>query len=164
MAENANVLSIEVIQQFRDALATFIEEAKHALVAVDMDNRRTHDWVANRQRLFWLDEVKRRREKLGEASAALHKKKLQKRPGNTVHDAVEAEALRMAKTRLREGEEKVEIVKRWATVYQHAVDEYLGTARPLADMLEGDGRNALAQLERMIASLEEYIRLAPPTV
>ena len=162
MAENANVLSIEVIQQFRDALATFIDEAKHALVAVDMDNRRTHDWVANGQRLFWLNEVKRRREKLGEASTAHHRKKLQKRPGNTVYDTEEVEAVRLAKLRLREGEEKVEIVKRWSTMYPHAVDEYLGTARPLADMLEGDGRNALAQLDRMIASLDEYIRLAPP--
>lgn len=163
MAGPANILSIDAIKQFRDALATFIEEAKHALVATDMENRRTYDWVANHQRLYWMEEFKRRREKVGEASTALHRKKLQQRPGKTVHDADEVEALRIAKTRLREAEEKIEIVKRWATAYQHAIDEYQGSARPLADMLESDAKRALALLDRMAAALEEYVRLNPPS-
>jgi hypothetical protein len=163
MAGPANVLSIDAIKQFHDALANFIEEAKHALVATDMENRRTLDWIRNNQRMYWLEEVKRRREKVGEASTALHRKKLQQRPGSTVHDADEAEALRVAKMRLREAEEKIEIVKRWGTAFQHAVDEYQGSARPLADMLEHDAKRALALLERMAAALEEYIRLSPPS-
>jgi hypothetical protein len=162
MAETANVQSIEAIKVFRDGLATFIEDAKHSLVAVDMTNRRTRDWVTNHQRLFWIEEVKRRRQKMNDAAAELHRRKLQQRPGKPPQDAEQAEAYRLARARLREAEEKVEIVKRWATVFQHAVDEYQGSARPMADMLEGDARHALALLERMMAALDEYIRLAPP--
>jgi hypothetical protein len=163
MSGPANVLSVDAIKRFRDALALFIEEAKHALVSVDMENRRTHDWIANHQRLFWLEEVKRRRERLSEASAALHRKKLQQRPGSTVYDADETEAVRVARARLRESEGKVEVVKRWATAYQHAIDEYQGSARPLADMLDHDAVRAVALLDRMIAALEDYARVDPPS-
>ena len=42
-----------------------------------------------------------------------------KRPGKPAQDTEQAEAYRIARTRLREAEEKVEIVKRWATMFQH---------------------------------------------
>ncbi len=162
MSEAARVTSVDALKDFREALAAFLDEAKNALVAVEMENRRAVDWLTNHQRLYWAEELKRRRERHSMALTELHRKKLQARPGSTVYDTDQQEAVRLAIFKVREAEAKIEAVKRWAPQLHHAIDEYQGKARPLGDMLEGDVRHSLALLERMVASLEEYLRLAPP--
>ncbi len=157
MAESANVGSIDAIREFREALATFIEDARNALTSVDMENRRLNEWVKNTQRLFWINEVKRRRERMNEVRGELHRRKL-----SGAGDTEAKEQVRIATARLRVAEEKVEVVKKAAPVLQHAIDEYLGMARPLGDMLTGELEHCLALLERMAESLEDYIRISAP--
>ena len=164
MSGAANVTSVDALKDFREGLASFVDEARNALVAVQMENRRALDWLQNHQRLYWNEELKRRRERHSMAMTELHRKKLQAHQGSTVHDTDQKEAVRVALAKLREAEAKVEIVKRWGPPLNHAIDEYLGLARPLDDMLNGDVLHAIGLLERMIASLEDYLRLtAPPT-
>ena len=141
------------IREFREALGTFIEDARNALTSVEMENRRVNEWVKNTQRLYWINEVKRRREKMNEIRGELHRRKL-----SGAGDTEAKEAVRIANARLRVAEEKVEIVKKAAPVLQHAIDEYLGLARPLGDMLTGDLEHAMALLERMADALDAYIR------
>ncbi len=157
MAESANVGSIDAIREFREALATFIEDARNALTSVDMENRRLNEWVKNTQRLHWINEVKRRRERMTEVRGELHRRKL-----SGAGDTEAKEAVRIATARLRVAEEKVEVVKKAAPILQHAIDEYLGMARPLGDMLTGELENCLAMLERMAEALEDYIRISAP--
>ncbi len=157
MADVAKVTSIDAIREFREALGNFIEDARNALTSVEMENRRVNEWVKNTQRLYWLNEVKRRREKMNEIRGELHRKKLS---GGNETEA--KEAVRIATARLREAEEKVEIVKKAAPVLQHAIDEYLGMARPLGDMLTGDLENALSMLQRMADALDAYIQTSAP--
>ncbi len=76
MGESAKVGSIDAIREFREALGSFVEDARNALTAVEMENRRLNEWVKNTQRLYWLNEVKRRREKMNEIRGELHRKKL----------------------------------------------------------------------------------------
>ncbi len=164
MSEAAKVTSVEALQVFRDALANFTEEAKHALIATQMENRRALDWLNNRQRLYWNEELKRRREKHAMALTELHRVKLQAKPGSAVKDSDQKEAVRVSLVRVREAETKVETVKKWGPPLQHAIDEYVGSANGLDGMLNGDVLHALGLLERMIIALEEYLRLsAPPT-
>ena len=158
MAESAKVGSIDGIREFRQALGTFIEDTRNALTAVEMENRRISEWVKNTQRLYWINEVKRRREKMNEIRGELHRKKLS--GGN---DTEAKELVRIAKHRLQEAELKVEIVKRAAPVLQHAIDEYLGHARPLGDMLTGELEHCMALLERMADALDDYIRISSPS-
>ena len=158
MAESANVGSIEAIRIFREALSNFIDDARNALTAVEMENRRVSEWVKNTQRLYWINEVKRRREKMNEIRGELHRRKL-----SGAGDTEAKEAVRIANHRLREAEEKVEIVKKAAPYLQHAIDEYLGLARPLGDLLTGELEHCMAMLERMAESLEDYIRLTAPS-
>ena len=133
MADAAKVTSIDAIREFREALGSFIEDARNALTAVEMENRRVNEWVKNTQRLYWINEVKRRREKMNEIRGELHRRKL-----SGAGDTEAKEAVRIANARLRVAEEKVEIVKKAAPILQHAIDEYLGLARPLGDMLTGE--------------------------
>lgn len=158
MADAAKVGSIDAIREFREALATFIEDSRNALTAVEMENRRVNEWVKNTQRLFWLNEVKRRREKMNEIRGELHRRRL-----SGAGDTEAKEAVRIANARLRVAEEKVEIVKKAAPILQHAIDEYLGLARPLGDMLTGELEHCMGLLERMAEALEDYIRITAPS-
>ncbi len=158
MGESAKVGSIDAIREFREALGSFVEDARNALTAVEMENRRLNEWVKNTQRLYWLNEVKRRREKMNEIRGELHRKKL-----SGAGETEAKEAVRIANHRLRVAEEKVEIVKKAAPVLQHAIDEYLGLARPLGDMLTGEIEHCMALLERMADALDDYIRVSAPS-
>jgi hypothetical protein len=158
MAESANVGSIDAIREFREALANFVDDARNALTAVEMENRRLNEWVKNTQRLFWINEVKRRREKMNEIRGELHRKKL-----SGAGDTEAKELVRIAKNKLQEAELKVEIVKKAAPILQHAIDEYLGLARPLGDMLGGEIEHCMAMLERMADALDDYIRVTAPS-
>jgi hypothetical protein len=114
--------------------------------------------------MYWQMEIKRRKEDLSQAQAQLFRKKLQARPGSQVRDTEEKEAARIAQRRLLEAEEKLEIVKKWAPVFQHAVAEYQSRARPTGDMLESDVKLALELLDRMAGALDAYVTMAPPTM
>ena len=157
MADAAKVKSVDALREFREALLTFIDDARNALTAVEMENRRVSEWVNHTQKFYWINEVKRRREKMNEIRGELHRRKLS---GGGETEA--KEAVRIANARLREAEEKVEIVRKAAPVLQHAIDEYLGLARPLGDMLTGDLEKALGMLERMATALDDYLNTSLP--
>jgi hypothetical protein len=157
MAESANISSIDAIREFRAALGTFIEDSRNALTSVEMENRRLNEWVKNTQRLYWINEVKRRREKMNEIRGELHRRKL-----SGAGDTEAKEAVRIAKNRLQVAEQKFEVVKKAAPILQHAIDEYLGLARPLGDMLTGELEHCMGLLERMAEALDDYIRISAP--
>lgn len=163
MADTANVQSIEAIREIRDALVIFMEDARNALNDTDFDLRRTTDWLTHEQRLYWAAEVRRRSQEIADARSALQRKELGKKPGSHPDTSVEDKALRIAKMRLAEAEEKVEVVRSWIPEMQRAGHEYRSQSLPLGDMLTGDLENALAKLSRMIESLEDYLRLQAPS-
>src|SRR5579864_6321513 len=112
MSDTARVLSIDTIKDFRAALCRFGEDTKNALGAVDMQIRRTTDWLLHDRPMYWQMEIKRRKEELSEANAELFRRKLQAGHGREVHDSEQKEAVRMAQRRLVEAEEKLETVKK----------------------------------------------------
>ena len=163
MSEAAKVTSVDALKDFREGMASFLEDARNALVAVQMENRRASDWLHNHQRLYWNEELKRRRERHSMAVSDLHRVKLQAKPGSVVKDSDQKDAVRATLAKVREAEEKVEKVKKWGPPLQHAIDEYVGKARALDDILGGDVVHSIALLERMIESLEAYLRLTAPS-
>jgi hypothetical protein len=164
MSQSANVNSIDAIKDFRASYCRFAEDTKNALGAVDMEVRRALEWLLHDRPMYWQMEIKRSKEALSEAQAELFRRKLQARPGSEVRDTEQKEKVRKAKHRLEAAEAKLEIVKKWTPVFQHAVTEYQARSRPTADMLEGDVKLALSLLDRMATALDAYIATAPPSV
>ncbi len=162
MSETARVHSIEAIRTFRDSLALFIEDARHALDATEMEIRRATNWLNQDMFQYWRAEIKRRNEEVSSARVALHRKQMMKMSSATAYDTEEKEALQKAIRRLREAEMKAEMVKRWIPNWQHAVAEYQGSGRPLGDTLSGDLAKALVLLQRMTEALDAYVSMAPP--
>ena len=64
MSSQADVRSIEVLKEFRAALALYSEEAQAALGAVKMEARRTVQWLQHDRKTHWSEQIKRRREQV----------------------------------------------------------------------------------------------------
>ena len=163
MGEQAAVQSIEALREFRIALAIFAEEAMAALGAVDMEVRRTIQWVQFDRRPYWQEQIKRRREQVSMAQAEVFRRKLQKTDDYTPAMSEQKELLRKAEAALREAEHRAGLVKKWEPALQQAALEYRATTRRISSIASGEVPRAIAVLCRMIEALEAYVSEAPPT-
>jgi hypothetical protein len=160
---DAKVYSIDAIKLFRERLATFGEEAKNALVTVEMETRRAVDLILRQQPIHWQAQLKKRNEQLAQAKAELFRRRLAETRPDSLNDSEQKEAVRRAQHRVQEAERKLETIKKWAVPLQQAVDQYHGQSRGLEDLVGPRLEQALAQLERMIAALEAYTGRTAPT-
>ena len=163
MGEQAAVQSVEALREFRIALATFAEEAMAALGAVDMEVRRTIQWVQYDRRPYWQEQIKRRREQVSMAQAEVFRRKLQKTDDYTPAMSEQKELLRKAEAALREAEHRAGLVKKWEPALQQAALEYRATTRRISNLASGEVPRAIAVLSRMVEALEAYLREAPTT-
>jgi hypothetical protein len=162
MDSQVRVASLDAFQEFRAAYAKFGERSQHALTLVDVEIRRMLDWLGTDQMAFWKAEIRRREDKLNEAKAALHRKRITARFGETAADSEEVHLVRKAQARLHEAEEKIKLVKHWYLVIDQEVTEYRGPSQQLKNLLDGAVPRALASLDRMTEVLEGYLAVATP--
>jgi hypothetical protein len=162
MGEQATVHSIEALRDFRAALATFAEEASAALGAVNMEVRRTVQWVQYDRRTYWQEQIKRRREQVAIAQAEVFRRKLAKTADNNPAMSEQKELLRKAEASLREAEQRAGLVKKWEPALQQAALEYRASTRRIGAVV-ADVPRAIFVLGRMVEALEAYLREAPPS-
>ncbi len=163
MSRSANILSVQALKDFKVAMANFAEEARSSLGGVDMELRRTRDWLERDQLGYWQAQIKRRSEILQQARADLHKRQLSQQGSDAVSDSDQKEAVREAQKRLRKAEEMVALVKRLIPQLHHAIDEYHSHSQPLGDHISGGFEKSMAGLEKMIMAVESYLALRAPT-
>ncbi len=162
MSEAARVTSIQAVKEWREAVCVFKDDAADALVAVDLEVRRTEDWV-HHQLKFWEAEVRRREDLLVQARNDLVRRKMQVTPAGREPDTTEQQkALRKAQARLQQAEEMVVRCRQWAIKLRQEVEEYQGFGRHLAGMLEGDLARAVNLLERKLDTLDAYLATTAP--
>lgn len=162
MSQGANVRSIDALTEFKNALVAFAEDARVILDGVEMEVRRTRNWVERDQLAYWRSQVKRREQEVAMARSELHRRRLSQSNSDAISDTEQKEALKLAQRRLAEAEEKVEKIKRWIPVLEHEIAEYHAHSQPLGDHLAGRFENTLALLDRMVNSLDAYLRLQAP--
>jgi hypothetical protein len=163
MSTQAAVHSIEALKDFRVALALYAEDTLSALGAVDMEVRRTVQWLHHDRRSYWQEQIKRRREQVSQARAEVFRRKLAKTADHTPAYSEQKELLRQAEASLRDAELRATMVKKWEPALQQAILEYHGSTSRIKDLASGDVPRAVALLERMIDALEAYLRVAPPS-
>jgi hypothetical protein len=112
---------------------------------------------------YWKQQVHERQEEVAQAQAEWHRVKLMRAQDYKVDEVGPKKALARAKARLEEAEEKIEKVRHWGRVAQHAVEEYEGRVRGLTDLVEGDPPPSVVFLDRVVESLDAYLKVAPPT-
>ncbi len=157
----ARVTSLEALQKFREALCVFGAKATEALVAADMEIRKSFDELHERLKQ-WKKTVQACEHNVAAAKIELNRKKISRFFGHQPDSTEQEENLRKAKVRLQRAEERTENCRRWEPKLQQAVLEYAGPARQLGGRLDHDLPRALAVLDQKIAALEAYLHLLAP--
>jgi len=163
MSQDARVLSIQALRDFKGSMIKFVEEARSALSGVDMELRRMRDWLERDQLGYWQMQVKKRSEAVMNARSELAKRQIAAKGNSSISDTEQKEALRLAQRRLHVAEEKVQVVKRLIPILHHEIAEYKSCASPMNDHLSGGMERSLGTLEKMVRSLEDYLALQAPT-
>lgn len=164
MDSQVRVASLDRFQDFRTAYAKFGDAARNVLIGVDIEIRRMLDWLEKDQVSFWKGEIRRREEKVNEAKAALHRKRITATFGNVASDTDELVALRKAQARLEQAEAKLKGVKHWYEVIEQEIVEYRGPSQQLGNLLDADVPRAVTSLDRMMHAIESYLSIQAPTL
>src|SRR3954462_2439223 len=114
MSDFARVDSIDALRDFRAALWKFAEVAQVAMGDAESELSRTLMWLENEQTSYWAGQVRKRQMAVSAATEKLREKKLFKDASGRIPSAVDEEkALKIAKARLEQAEEKQAAVKKY---------------------------------------------------
>ncbi len=157
MSDSARVTSIDAVVAFRGALRTFEAEAAQAILSLDGQTNRALDWLDNEAPAYWRQEVRRCSDLVARTRGELETCKMRTVAGQRAACLEEIEAFRAAQRKLREAEEKIETVRKWAQRVRRELDDYRGRTMGLRMALERDLPRTLGLLDRTISSLDSYV-------
>jgi len=159
---SARITSPEIIKEFRNRFALFDEVCRRVLSEVQWDIRKAAEWVQREQLRYWQKEVRQRVEVFHRAQLEYQRahREAVRSPQSTAIDV--RIAFEKAKRRREEAETKLRGVKKWMTLLAHDTGELMGPCLALSAQLEHLTPRALARLDRMVESLEAYLRTSPP--
>jgi len=159
MQPSANVNNVEGLAVLQLALQHFEEKAKDALMNIDMDLRRTKEWISDMYSA-WQSEIRKAEEALTQAMLELNRKKHMKVGDRTPDTSEEEKQVRKCKARLEHAEEKLENCKHWSRAFPEAVLDYEGPTRQLKMQTENSIPQMVTILANKIATLEQYQQLS----
>ncbi len=159
MAERANVTAVDAIEAFRSSLIVYLGKARPTLEEVSAEVLRMRMWLEKDQRVFWEQEIRRRKRALEEAQQALFDSRLSQFRDES---AAEVQAMRRAKRGLDEAEEKLRGLKHWNRDFESRVQPLVKQVEKLHTVLTHDLPQAIAHLAQTVRTLEAYAETAPP--
>ena len=164
MTGQAAVHSIDLLQEWHNALCVFREEAMEALASVALEIQRTDFWL-DEQLHGWQREARDAEEQVVRYKAELANRKFPEFSGRIPDCSLQEENLWKAQRRLEFARDQIDVVRRWYTRLPKLVEEaYSAPSRRLTHFLEGDLPRALAQLKERIRSLDAYVNIRPEQV
>jgi hypothetical protein len=161
MSEGARVESIDALKHFRIALLKFQESANVALGDAESDLHSTMNWLENEQYMHWQGQIRKRHDIVERCKEAVRMKKVFKDSSGRTPSAVEEEkALLVAQRRLEEAHTKFANVKKYTRVLQKETESYKGSVQRLASTVQSNIPVAVAMLDQMVQTLEQYVMLS----
>jgi len=157
VGESANITSVEAIANFQVTLRTQRDRASAVLDTYKREMHRVVQWFEGDLPLTWKQELRRRYEKMSEARTEYETCKLRTVAGQRSGCFEEKKKYERAKSRLQEGERKIEEVKTWRMKYSEEAEECRGRLGKFQGVLDNDLEKSLALLERTVQSLENYL-------
>ncbi len=161
MARQASVQSIDALRRFRAAIREYVEVMQDVLDNLQAESQRTVDWVRHDRMTYWPAQVRQASDGLTGALDRLQMKQLTISGRDPVSATEEKQQVQQARDRLRYTERKAARTRQLSGLLQHEVDEYRGVLAKLEQLIEADLPQAMASLDRMLASLEKYTALRP---
>lgn len=159
MDPSANVHNVDALGVFQAGLAHFEEKAKDALMNIDMDLRRTQEWL-DEMYAFWSAEIRKAEDALAAAMLELKRKKMMKIGDRTPDTSDEEKQVKKCRARLEHAEEKLDKTKHWLRAFPEAMLDYEGPGRQLKTQVEADVPKMCEFLAGKIAALEDYQRMS----
>jgi hypothetical protein len=156
VSDSAHVTSIDAIAAFAGALRTFDDDALRALVTIDEQAHGALQWLERDAPVYWRQQIRLCFDNVSRTRAALETCRARAVVGNRPACIEEIEAYRAAQRKLREAEAKIDVVRHWAEVVRHEIDEYRGRMMGLRSCLESEVPRTVALLERTVATLDSY--------
>ena len=163
MSQQADVKSIETLSFVRAAFAAFAHETGQALAEIEIQGQRAVEYLTVDRAAHWKAEIRRMTDLVNKAIKDLeHCRTFKKVGDNTPSCIEEKKALEKARQKLAWAESKAEAVRRWTPVVQQQFRETCVRLVRFRDVIDVDCPRAMAQLEKMLRSLEAYQQAASP--
>ena len=160
MPDLVKVEDLEVFRLFRAALVKFSQNSMQALTGADSQISRTRTRLEGELPTLWQMQLRKRMEAANRARDAVRQKKLYKDFNGQTKSAIEEEkALAKCMAAVEEAQRRLESISRWRPRLEKASDMYRGGVSPLTRNIEGDIPRAIALLDRLAASLEQYVQM-----
>jgi hypothetical protein len=153
---SAKVHSIDAISGFSAALSIFGDQSTRALIALDEQALGALQWLEHDAPAYWREQVRRCYDDVARTRTALETARMRSVADHRPSCIEEIEAHRAAQRRLREAEDKIEVVRRWAQKVREELDEYRGRVMRFQQCLEHNVPQTLALLKRTVAALDAY--------
>jgi hypothetical protein len=162
VSNSAQVQSIDAVVSFRASLRTFQDEASRSLSALEEQAQGALQWLEHDAPAYWRQQIRRCYDDVARTRAALETCKMKKVGDQRPACIEEQEAYRQAQRKLREAEEKLEVVRRWRQRVAEEIDEYRGRVGRFRDAVEAGLPRSLALLDRTIKALDAYVDRQEP--
>jgi len=164
MSTQADVKSIDTLAFVKAAFASFAHESGQALSECEIQGQRAVDWITVDRAGHWKAECRKATELVNKALKDLEYCRAFKKVGDNQPSCIEEKkALEKAKQRLAYAEQKAEAVRRWTPIVQQQFREACVRLVRFREVIDVDCPRAMAQLERMLKSLDDYRQVASPT-
>ncbi len=164
MATGARVENLDALRAFRTAMVKFAEAANVALCDAEGELQRTQTWLETEQATYWAAQIRKRQELVARCKEAVRMKTVFKNSVGGRDSAVdEQKALAIAMRQLEEATVKLGNVKQWARKLARETALYKGSVQRFATSVQSGIPLAVSQLDRMVATLEQYLALIAPT-
>jgi len=163
MSQQADVKSIETLAFVRAAFAAFAHETGQALAEIEIQGQRAVEYLTVDRAAHWKAEIRRMTDLVNKAMKDLeHCRTFKKVGDNTPSCVEEKKALEKARKKLAWAESKAEAVRRWTPIVQQQFRETCVRLVRFRDVIDVDCPRAMAQLEKMLRSLEAYQQAPSP--
>lgn len=161
MSQGANVEDLDVFRFMKTSLIKFKQAAESALINADSQASRTLQWLESEQVSYWQSQIRKRQELVMRCREAVRAKKIFKDSTGKTPSAVQEEKhLSVALRALEEAEMKLAVTKRNIPMLQKELEVYRGGVQALGAVLVTELPKAVAMLERLSTTLQDYVDLA----
>jgi len=161
--DQVRVEDIEAFRVLRAALHKFAMVAEQSLIGAQAHIDRTHSWLENEKRVHWHSQFKKRTEMVVQAREAVRQKKMYRDSSGRMPSAIEEQKhLQRCLAAVQEAEEKILAVKKSIPRLEKESELHRGGVAKLSRAVSVEIPNAIALLDRLAGSLEEYVQLEAP--
>ena len=161
MPIQAQVTSIEAIEDFRSDLIVYVNQMQPVIDESSSEVTRVRNWLEHEQRPFWTEQLRRRRLKLEEAQAELFNARVSLMKDSCIIPQMQVNKALKA---VREAEGKLAGIKKWLRELEPVTEPLLKQIEQLRGYLQADIGRAISSLTENVKLLDAYAKITavPP--